>query len=1128
MKRLRLFMLNLLLLMSSFSHAQPLHFVPQIHHSGAITAQAVHPNGKWLATAGVDHKIIIWDAHEHKIVYSITRMGDYPKALIFHPHKDSLVLYLKDEGYYLNRVSISNGIPLIKKLDFGVGNFVGFSYRYRLTNWAEEKIVLIGERGYTLLDCKNDNVNEFTGFPTYFKNKNSWSLFGDGVNLYDGSVGLLAHHLDSIVVFSQQNPDINGLFKMKGEMLLDYALDPNSNLLAVSHDEGVEVFDIQTGNQLVFYPGKYFQLNFSPNGKMLMLRKSEVVAMIIDPVQGTIIEELNKRVIKDGLFLTDDFFVSFAENAPVFYRTDTWAELPANTVSNPIKQVILSPDNEKVLFVAQGAIFTFNRNTLISKMIFNPYGKNVNQMIFSRDQKRLIVGCSDFSIMVFNYADMSMLLEFNVDLKPLEYRHKQDHFSNFCLSEDDRYLYTGIEGRFFSQNSPVYKIDLQSGKAITYSATSDEDGAVKAVYVLQDGNILVERSTEIQLLDANTLKEKYVYQLKKNDDVSSFYASSLSPKGDRLAVVSPDTVFILDVEKLKLIQRLEMEAKSPNQMLFLDDSTLVLTEFSFDYNLKVINTSDGTVRKILEGHNYEVNNLYCEDNLVVSSGEDSKIIFWDAKSFENSLNYHLLMKKKGDFYVQYKDEPDYLILSSDGYYARSNQASDLVSFTMGVKAFRAERLDFELNRHDKILEKIAENPEERIEFYKKIIDKRLTNANHLGLGVQDVRGVPELERMMCNLHTEDSILPLRIRAVAHEVNRIKAINIWVNGVPVYGKKGLLLSNRGRIILDTTLQIQLQPGDNFVEYSIRDEYGLEGERLSLLINSTAKQVPSNLYIITMAVSNYKDPNYNLQYAVKDGQDIIKSLTDFSKEHGEFKEMYSHAFFDDAVNIHTLDSIKKILNKTKINDRVIFFLAGHGLLDSNYNFYFSSHDMDFSNPSDKGIPYGQIESILELIPARERLLLIDACHSGQVDYSRLKVETKNTDLARNEVHRTQFNTRGAETENTEISTSQKMEFEEMRTLYGDFANGTGTQIIAATGGDSYAYESSEWNNGLFTYCLLQTLQLNRTELDKNWDKKFNLEEWKNIVEQKVIDLSGGKQVPVSKNWNVYANLVLRTWK
>jgi len=64
-------------------------------------------------------------------------------------------------------------------------------------------------------------------------------------------------------------------------------------------------------------------------------------------------------------------------------------------------------------------------------------------------------------------------------------------------------------------------------------------------------------------------------------------------------------------------------------------------------------------------------------------------------------------------------------------------------------------------------------------------------------------------------------------------------------------------------------------------------------------------------------------------------------------------------------------------------VILFFAGHGILDETMDYYLGTYNVDFTNPKLGGMPYEQFEALTEGIPARNKLVLLDACHSGELD-------------------------------------------------------------------------------------------------------------------------------------------------
>ena len=57
-----------------------------------------------------------------------------------------------------------------------------------------------------------------------------------------------------------------------------------------------------------------------------------------------------------------------------------------------------------------------------------------------------------------------------------------------------------------------------------------------------------------------------------------------------------------------------------------------------------------------------------------------------------------------------------------------------------------------------------------------------------------------------------------------------------------------------------------------------------------------------------------------------------------------------------------------------------------------------------------------------------------------------------------------------------------------------------------------EGADWNNGLFTYCMIKGIQSN--EADLNQDGEIWLSELQKYVQQQVSILSNGKQQPTSR--------------
>jgi hypothetical protein len=161
-----------------------------------------------------------------------------------------------------------------------------------------------------------------------------------------------------------------------------------------------------------------------------------------------------------------------------------------------------------------------------------------------------------------------------------------------------------------------------------------------------------------------------------------------------------------------------------------------------------------------------------------------------------------------------------------------------------------------------------------------------------------------------------------------------------------------------------------------------------------------------------------------------------------------------------------NLKEHLLSTAVDDQVVLFIAGHGLLDQNPDYYFATTDVNFDAPSDKGLSYEAFEGLVDGIPARKKLIFIDACHSGEVD-------KEETTLVNEQILASAIKSRGFKTakrNNVGLDNS----FEMMKELFADLRRGSGAVVISSASGTGFAFESPEWNNSVFTYALLQGLK------------------------------------------------------
>jgi hypothetical protein len=168
----------------------------------------------------------------------------------------------------------------------------------------------------------------------------------------------------------------------------------------------------------------------------------------------------------------------------------------------------------------------------------------------------------------------------------------------------------------------------------------------------------------------------------------------------------------------------------------------------------------------------------------------------------------------------------------------------------------------------------------------------------------------------------------------------------------------------------------------------------------------------------------------------------------------------------------------------------------------------HDIDFNNPSKNGLLYKDLENLLDSIPARKKLMLLDACNSGENEIKEQSLQTD--EMAANISQKTEENTKGIVFNYNENSTVKKSSFETMMELFVNVNNKTGSVILSAAGGKENALEAIMVNgktiaNGAFTHSILEYISNN---------SNVSINNLKSYVENRVQEITNGRQKPTSR--------------
>ncbi|MEA3451531.1 MAG: caspase family protein, partial [Bacteroidota bacterium] len=464
------------------------------------------------------------------------------------------------------------------------------------------------------------------------------------------------------------------------------------------------------------------------------------------------------------------------------------------------------------------------------------------------------------------------------------------------------------------------------------------------------------------------------------------------------------------------------------------------------------------------------------------------------------------------------NKDDFIYVSPDNYYYSTKGAMNYIGFILKDILYTFDQFDVLFNRPDTVLCRLDYTPDDEIHLFKKAYHKRLKKMGFSSQLVADNYNIPVVELVNMStipITTENNTINLTISA-SDSIYNLDRINIWVNGVPIFGTAGFSVKSKKLNQCKDDFEIVLNSGKNKIDVAAYNSKGTQSLKKSFSISYNNKNV-HDLYLVVVGISDYKDDANDLDYAAKDANDIIEF---FNKSKNYNNIHITKILNKDAIRKNIL-AVKNDLQKTKVDDEVILFYAGHGFLDEDFNYYLTCHDFDYLDFFTSTVEYDEFIAVLDSIPARNKLVLIDACHSGEVDAD--GDSDRNTKVVNvNESQRGE-NDRSLWTREfgdmPELGSQSS--FELMKIIFADLRIGSGATIISSAGGQEYAYESDKIKNGVFTYVLINGLKSKDADLNK--DGKIMISELQDYVMKTVSSLTKGRQNPTNRRQNLDSDFV-----
>lgn len=306
--------------------------------------------------------------------------------------------------------------------------------------------------------------------------------------------------------------------------------------------------------------------------------------------------------------------------------------------------------------------------------------------------------------------------------------------------------------------------------------------------------------------------------------------------------------------------------------------------------------------------------------------------------------------------------------------------------------------------------------------------------------------------------TSSSSLPITCE-LKENGDEITQVRIYVNDKLVSDEtRGMKATGNS-----ATYSVTLLPGVNSVKAIAITKNGYQSGAAEVIVTYSGTVAESKLFILAIGIDKYKNPAYNLNYAVADASAIVERVR--STGLGIFKSINIYSYQNEKARRDSiLTGFNRIAVQAQPQDAFILFYAGHGVMSEGTpeipkDFYLVLHNVTQLYGKDdilkaQGISAVELRELSQKITAQKQVVFLDACQSGAA------VET--------------FAMRGAAEEKAILQ----------------LARSTGSYLIASTGTEQYATEFKEIGHGIFTYTLLQGMNCNAAGAEK--DKKITIKE------------------------------------
>lgn len=457
--------------------------------------------------------------------------------------------------------------------------------------------------------------------------------------------------------------------------------------------------------------------------------------------------------------------------------------------------------------------------------------------------------------------------------------------------------------------------------------------------------------------------------------------------------------------------------------------------------------SYGTMRAVFDEHAGRILSGHTSGAVKIWRGEDATLLL-DMVGFSDG---------------------QWLSFTPDGYYDCSAYGDRYVRWRRGQELYPLERYT-DLYKRPSVIEDVLRGSYTPEGSITRIIDPPTAGLLAPRDGQLFAFGSEKLE--------------IIVEAEARDHARVERMQLLRNGRQLSAEQ--ILSQEVLVREDTLLRMRYRiavlPGRNSIEAVAMNAARVRSapQRAEITVETDRQENPS-LYVLAVGSDSYAPAFPDLQFASVDAASIADEFA--RQEGGMYSRVYAKTLTNRDATKENVFAALQAFGDIGPQDVLLLFFSGHGVRERDakgrMRYYYLPAGVTRSTLRERGMAWSDFAGQMAGLNAGRVILLLDACHSGDV---------------------------------SEGASNEKV----ASTLAGDVGI-----VFTSSSGNEFSYEDRSWGHGAFTRALLDGL---RGKADFTGDSVVDWSELQLYVSNTVRSMTKGSQNPMVPRLEQFANFEL----